>query len=233
MKRIILAGLVLAPASAQPVSAWAETLYVSNERGNSVTVLDDGTGTNSVTSLSASITNTAATGSTAELPLFVDGSAGTPYTGAFDSGSQRIGFARRISVNKAVIADPSTLVQYNSTILTGDATRPQLLLDRLTKTQFSAPPDTGIGGSARPFTGTVASFAQAVVATQGRNVETAKSVNDGQQIVVNSLVDKTKAISGVNIDTEMSNLLALQNAYAANARVMSTIKDMLTTLMNM
>jgi len=40
MKRIILAGLVLAPASAQPVSAWAETLYVSNERGNSVTVID-------------------------------------------------------------------------------------------------------------------------------------------------------------------------------------------------
>jgi len=31
----------------------------------------------------------------------------------------------------------------------------------------------------------------------------------------------------------MSNLLVLQNAYAANARVMSTIKDMLTTLMNM
>jgi flagellar hook-associated protein FlgK len=29
----------------------------------------------------------------------------------------------------------------------------------------------------------------------------------------------------------MSNLLSLQNAYSANARVMSTVKDMLTALM--
>ena len=222
-----------AAGAAAAISTQLGSGFTVSSSGTSVSVLDDGTGTNSVTGLSASITNTGVTGATPDLPLFVDGSAGTPYTGAFDNGSQRVGFARRISVNNAVIADPSTLVQYNSSILTGDATRPQLLLDRLTKTQFTVPPDSGIGGSARPFSGTVAALTQAVVATQGRNVETAKSVNDGQQIVVNSLNDKTKAISGVNIDTEMSNLLALQNAYAANARVMSTIKDMLTTLMNM
>ena len=34
--------------------------------------------------------------------------------------------------------------------------------------------------------------------------------------------------SGVNINTEMSNLIALQNAYGANARVMSTIQQMMT-----
>ena len=31
----------------------------------------------------------------------------------------------------------------------------------------------------------------------------------------------------------MANLLQLQNAYAANARVLSTVKDMLDTLMKM
>jgi flagellar hook-associated protein 1 FlgK len=36
--------------------------------------------------------------------------------------------------------------------------------------------------------------------------------------------------SGVNIDTELSNLIVLQNAYAANARVMSTIQSMFATL---
>jgi flagellar hook-associated protein 1 FlgK len=35
----------------------------------------------------------------------------------------------------------------------------------------------------------------------------------------------------VNIDEEMAHLLALQNAYSANARVMSTVKDMYTALM--
>jgi flagellar hook-associated protein 1 FlgK len=37
----------------------------------------------------------------------------------------------------------------------------------------------------------------------------------------------------VNIDEEMSNLLKLQTAYGANARVMSAIKDMLNQLMQM
>jgi len=37
----------------------------------------------------------------------------------------------------------------------------------------------------------------------------------------------------VNIDQEMANLLNLQNAYAANARVLSTVADMLATLLKM
>jgi flagellar hook-associated protein 1 FlgK len=37
--------------------------------------------------------------------------------------------------------------------------------------------------------------------------------------------------SGVNIDQEMANLLNLQNAYAANARVLSAVKEMLDILM--
>jgi flagellar hook-associated protein 1 FlgK len=37
--------------------------------------------------------------------------------------------------------------------------------------------------------------------------------------------------SSVNVDSEMANLLSLQNAYAANARVMSAVKDMFDTLL--
>ena len=37
----------------------------------------------------------------------------------------------------------------------------------------------------------------------------------------------------MNIDQEMANLLTLQNAYAANARVLTTIKAMFDTLMQM
>ena len=44
-----------------------------------------------------------------------------------------------------------------------------------------------------------------------------------------------QALAGasVNIDQEMANLLGLQNSYAANARVLSAVKDMLDTLMRM
>ncbi len=52
-------------------------------------------------------------------------------------------------------------------------------------------------------------------------------------MVVNSLQQRFDETSGVNIDTEMANLLNLQMAYAANARVMTTIKEMLDQLMRM
>jgi flagellar hook-associated protein 1 FlgK len=94
-------------------------------------------------------------------------------------------------------------------------------------------PDTGLGGAANPFSGSIGSFTRAVVDLQGRNAETAANIDAGQRIVVNALADKFQATSGVNVDTEMANLLELQNAYAANARVMSTVRDMLQTLMSM
>ena len=37
--------------------------------------------------------------------------------------------------------------------------------------------------------------------------------------------------TAVNIDAELSNLLNLQTAYGANARVLSTVKEMLDMLM--
>ena len=39
--------------------------------------------------------------------------------------------------------------------------------------------------------------------------------------------------SGVNVDQEMTNLITLQNSYAANARVFSTVQQMFQTLLQM
>jgi flagellar hook-associated protein 1 FlgK len=50
-------------------------------------------------------------------------------------------------------------------------------------------------------------------------------------VVFNSLQKRFSDSSGVSIDEEMANLLGLQNAYAANARVLSTVKEMLDTLL--
>ena len=36
---------------------------------------------------------------------------------------------------------------------------------------------------------------------------------------------------GVDVDEEMARLMELQNAYAANARVVSIVQDLLDTLM--
>jgi len=64
-------------------------------------------------------------------------------------------------------------------------------------------------------------------------VGTADNLKQGQDIVVNSLQQRLNDTSGVNVDTEMANLLNLQTAYSANARVMTTVRDMLNALLQM
>ena len=45
------------------------------------------------------------------------------------------------------------------------------------------------------------------------------------------LKQRVSDTSGVNVDQEMANLLGLQNAYAANAHVLSAVKAMVDSLM--
>ena len=68
---------------------------------------------------------------------------------------------------------------------------------------------------------------------QGEAASNAASLAEGQDVVVNALQQRVNETSGVNVDQEMANLIALQTAYGANARVMSAVKDMLDMLLKM
>ena len=72
-----------------------------------------------------------------------------------------------------------------------------------------------------------------MISQQGEAAQAADSLKQGQDVVFNSLQQRFNDSAGVNIDQEMANLLKLQNSYAANARVLSAVKDMLDTLMKM
>lgn len=150
-------------------------------------------------------------------------------------GSQTLGFAGRIAVNGALAADPSRLVVFQTTPQTqaGDATRPNFLYDRLTSGVQSFSAQTGIGGSATPFSGSIHSFMRQVISQQGAAAEAAANLNQGQQVVFNALQQRFNDSAAVNIDQEMAQLLMLQNAYAANARVLTTVKEMLDLLLRM
>ncbi|MCE3257690.1 MAG: Flagellar hook-associated protein, partial [Nitrobacter vulgaris] len=148
------------------------------------------------------------------------------------TASQITGLAGRIQVNAALLADPSKLTVYNASPLTpaGDTTRSDFIFDRLTSATFTYSPNTGLGAAA-PFQGTLPSFLQQFVSLQSGTATTAKQVAQGQDIVINTLQEKFDAKSGVNMDTEMANLIALQNSYAANAHVMTVVQSMMQTLL--
>ena len=218
----------------QIASAISSTgMVASNPSGTTLRILDDGPGNIvNVTGVSTTKTATSMANGTSQLPLFMDGN--TVYSGAIDGqGAQWTGLAGRISVNVALSADPSALVKYASVVQSGDTTRPDFMYQQLTSASQLFPPGTGIGTAASPFSGSMSTFVRQLISLQGQNAEAAYNLKQGQDVVQNALQQRFDDASGVNIDQEMANLLTLQNAYAANARVMSVVKDMLDLLMQL
>jgi flagellar hook-associated protein 1 FlgK len=223
-----------ASVAAQMQAAIGGGFTVSNT-GSVLRIVDDGAaGTRDVKALTARPTATtlSSAGGSAELPFFVDGGAGgAAYTGSYENGSQAVGFAGRITINSALIADRSKLVAFDTTTAQGDVTRPQLMLERLTQSQRAFTNRTGLDGATATTSSTVSSFVQRVVSSQGQAVETAKRLDEGQQVALAAIQSRFQQTSQVNVDQEMATLIELQTAYAANARIISTVKEMMDVLM--
>ncbi len=211
----------------------AKGMIASTTGGNTLRIVNGGPGPAvTVNSASVTATQTSLTAGSAELPLFNDG--GLPFTGAINSfASQSVGYAGRISVNAALIADPSKLVLYQTGTAAGDATRPNFIYDQMTGAALDFSPNSGIGTPASPFSGSLSTFLRQVISQQGNAANAATNLKQGQDVVLNSLQQRFNDASGVNVDQEMTNLLTLQNAYAANARVLSAVSDMIDTLLKM
>jgi flagellar hook-associated protein 1 FlgK len=208
-------------------------LQFSNPAGTTLRMLDDGaSGTVDATALSATNTMTTFNGGSAPLPFFVDGPAA--FTGAITGfGNQSVGFAGRIAVNSALLSDPTKLVSYQSGTPAGDATRPNFILNQLTNGILDFDPKAGVGTASAPFSGSLGSYIRQMISQQGEAAATADSLQQGQEIVVNSLQQRFADQSNVNIDEEMANLLKLQTTYGANARVLTTVKEMFDILLRL
>jgi flagellar hook-associated protein 1 FlgK len=53
------------------------------------------------------------------------------------------------------------------------------------------------------------------------------------QLALQQLQDQRGSISGVSLDEEAANMVRFQNAYDAAARVVTTVNQMLETVINM
>jgi flagellar hook-associated protein 1 FlgK len=77
----------------------------------------------------------------------------------------------------------------------------------------------------------VVDFAQRIVEVQGGNAEQAQRLDQGQQVALAAVQQRYTDAASVNVDQEMAQLVALQTAYGANARIMTAARDMLDLLM--
>ncbi|HOV03880.1 MAG TPA: flagellar hook-associated protein FlgK [Kaistiaceae bacterium] len=225
-----------AAAAAAIQTALGAGYTVTNPSGTTLEFLDDGAAaTTDVNSVSASETITSLTSGGPELPFFMDaGSTTRYYTGSVDGFEQKAGFAGRIAVNASLIANPTLLSTYSTSPATvaGDATRSEFIADRLSEGNnvFQMSGETN---GARLFTGSIGDYLREVIDYQGAASQYAAQRAEGQAVVVASLEERFFDESGVEIDQELAKLTTLQTSYAANARVMSTVKEMIDILLQM
>ncbi|MBN2258970.1 MAG: flagellar hook-associated protein FlgK [Clostridiales bacterium] len=76
------------------------------------------------------------------------------------------------------------------------------------------------------------SYYKDIIAKVGIDAQGAQRGLENQNNLLLQLTQRRESISGVSIDEEVANLVQLQTAYQANAKVMSTITMMLDTLIN-
>lgn len=154
--------------------------------------------------------------------LFTD--AGAPFSAA----SQK-GLAARITVNEALDPDLGGSADRLRTgglagIAAGDTSRIDAMV-----TAFSRVVTVGTGGLGTGLT--LGNLAPALVGGQQAARANAEAAAETARAASETVASARVNFEGVNIDDEMQKLLLVQQSYAANAKVLTTVSNMLDTLL--
>lgn len=172
-----------------------------------------------------------------------------------------LGYAATIAVNPTILTTP-TDVRDGTTAIAGSPTGASAftpnpaggpasfttLIDRVINYSFGSqvqpnvtqpPPATsGLGPQGTltaPF-GTpsdLSDFATSLVTSQSTDISNAQSQLATQQTVQSTLQSQVTATSGVSTDTQLSNMVVLQNSYGATGRIIAAVQSMWTQLLAM
>ncbi len=140
------------------------------------------------------------------------------------------GLSSRLQVNSVVSNNPwrvrdGTRVDTPST-LTGNNTVPLNIINMFEDLQtFTA--NSGLSTS-----GTFEAFAAGAVSFQAVRRQAVSTELTSQALIRDNFDQRMKNDSGVNVDQELAFMLEVQNSYAASARVITAIKEMLDELLN-
>ncbi|MCP8883530.1 flagellar hook-associated protein FlgK [Devosia sp. XJ19-1] len=230
-QRVISVDLSDSTAAAATLQAKLPGLAITSPSAGVLQVLDDGTGgAMDVTGLTTRGSATGTQQGELAMALFVD-QGNSAFTGNLDTNPPQImGFAARISVNPAVISDNRLLVQFDIDGTLGDASRPQYILDQLSAMTFVSGTSPTANEGRHQLNGTIEQLIEQVLNYQGTSIGSAMSARDNRQLTLDTITTQMESEYGVNMDEEMARLTELQSAYAANARVVSVVKELLDTL---
>jgi flagellar hook-associated protein 1 FlgK len=141
------------------------------------------------------------------------GTTGNDFFNGSDAGT--------ITVNPALVNDPSLIQASASATAPGDNTVALQLANLATATQSGLDNQT--------FNGSYDSS----VATLGTALQDANNQVTDQTAVTSMLSTQRGSISGVHVDQEMTNMMTYQQAYQASAQLVDTVNTMLSETLSM
>jgi flagellar hook-associated protein 1 FlgK len=232
--RVVGLDFSAGPASvaAKLQSAVGSGIAISNPSGNTIRVMDDGAlGNTDIKSMQSRSTVTGMQAGDLGINLFVD-YGNTSFTNALDDNGQKLGFAGRISVNSLIATDNRLLVQYTPGTPLGDSDRVDQLLSNLDNLRFAGGQGSVAHSAGSRLAGTVSDLISQSINTVGNIASSAESEAETQEMTLDALGNRLESEYGVDVDEEMARLMELQNAFAANARVMSVAQELIKDLMS-
>jgi flagellar hook-associated protein 1 FlgK len=194
------------------------------------------------------------------LRLFTDTSGNLAAGGGSPVQSGYVGFSSSIAVNPAVTTTPS-LVRDGTGAVAGSTTGASAftpnpaggpagftdLITRVLDYTFGSQVQSGVdqpalnvsglgatGALSAPYSGSgsLSTLASSLVGAQSQASADTTTRLASEQALQTTLQSKISSENGVNIDTEMSMMVQLQNAYGASARIISAAQAMWNQLLN-
>ena len=193
------------------------------------------------------------------LRLFTDPAGNPPALGGTPVQSGYAGFSSVITLNPAVAANPMTVRDGTGSVTAGtggaSAFTPNppggpegdtTLIGRILTYAFGAeaqagtpqpsPALTGLGAAgtiALPYQPgrTLVDFAANLAGYQAQTANSAQEALTTGQALQSTLQTKLASNTGVSVDTELSNMVELQNAYGANAKIITAAQSMWAALL--
>lgn len=147
------------------------------------------------------------------------------------------GVAAALTVRSEIIADPSlisraelsdsaTLAATEQGVTAGGSAVAERLANFFEATNnFDAVGQLPAGAK------TLSEYANSILSLNATQAQSATENMATQMFLHDTLQEKTRSISAVNLDEEMANMIMLENSYAASARVISTASDMFDELL--
>lgn len=131
--------------------------------------------------------------------------------------------ASTIQLNPTIESDLSQ-INTGTTTASGDGTVAQAISSLATGWSTATKPASMSSASS------IGDYYSANIAQLGVDVQQATRMKSGEDVLVTNLTNQRETTSGVSLDEEMTNLVKFQKSYAAAARMVTMMDDMLNTI---